>query len=569
MRFRTPIPDLQENQQTNHHDPSPVSPIPAREPSPASQNDLTGKGKASCACGGGCPRCEAGPVDGAVTSPESHERSADQAADEFAAGAPRAYGTEPGDRVPAPLRQYFEGRFGHDLSGVRIRAGESAAAEAQARDAAAFTTGPEITFGEGEYAPDTHEGRRLLTHELSHVIQQGAAPRNEAKQNPLIGFTGRAPRVQLQDNFLGGHWWDRPDAIKKLIKDNDNLPGKEIAKALEHNDLKGGQSKFRSEVIEGTTHEWRLVVTADFLDRASLNPGTKYGNTKDTVRYTEKGGIEVHEIGIQVNKILKSSAEDEKLFPKGTKASDESRVNLMAARTLYHEMIHALMRVDQESSKSTPTQATVGFTKKTENSPKLAASEQAVTNSVSKLVFATELVTKGGDLFAAPGTTLMTRAEKIKAEAAADKLDPKYMANLDKAIQDAIPFANKSDEHVDFLEKTVHMLLEEKHARQSAGEAFKLKEYQENSRLVDDYVAQVENTLLGLARAQTGRATLVLAGDKNYDRELASLKANVLNMYNLLDTEPDVTPGVGPKMFATPGLLTQPLDIGGNPVKEK
>lgn len=547
----------------------------------AANDGKTVQRKAACACGGGCPRCASQPnrlEADHVSSADEHERHADQAADEAVRDAethaPASPANLPGDRLPSGLRQHFETRLGHDFSGVRLRTGEAAAAAAHGLSAAAFTTGSEITFGQGQYSPHTHAGRHLLAHELSHVIQQGAAPRVAAAGHAPVRFTGHAPRVQRQDvKAVGGNWDERPDAVKKLIKDNDATPGKEISKALEKNDLKGTQSLFRTEVIEGKTHEWRLTVRSAWLDRASLNPGTKYGVTKDTVRYTEKGkqaDVEVHEIPIEVNKLLQSSSEDEKLFPKGNKANDEARVNFMAARTLYHEMIHAMLRADEESQNSAQTQASVGFAKqnaKLKTSPKLAAIEQSVKLSVSRLVYAAEKFANRGELFAKPGETLKTRAEKIMDEAKADKLDEKYMSNLSKAVQDTIPFANKSDEHVNFLEETMNMLLEEKYARKTTGDAFKLKDYQDNSKLVDDYVGNVDKTVVDLARNKTGRPTLTLTGDKDYDRELSGLRSNVYTMYNLLDTEPEVTPGVGPKMFSTPDTFPAPLDIGGNPVR--
>ena len=537
--------------------------------------------KAACACGGDCPRCASQPnrlEADHVASADEHERHADKAADEAVRDAethaPVSPANLPGDRLPFGLRQHFETTLGHDLSGVRLRTGEAAAAAAHGLSAAAFTTGNEITFGQGQYMPHTHAGRHLLAHELSHVIQQGAAPRMAAAVHAPVRFTGQAPRVQRQDfNPVGGDWSKRPDVIKKLIKDNDATPGKEVSKAIEKNNLKGTPSLFRTEVIDNKTHEWRLTINAAWLDKGSLNPGTKYGITKDTFRYTYKGkhaDIEVHEIPIEVNYLFHSTGEYLKLFPKGSKANDEARVNLVAARTIYHELIHAMIRVDEESQNSPQTQPSVGFAKqnaKLKSSPKLAAIEQAVKQSVSRLVYAAEKLANRGDLFAKPGETLKTRAEKIMDEAKADKLDEKYMPNLSKAVQDSIPFANKSDEHVNFLEETMRMLLEEKYARKATGDAFKLKDYQENSKLVDDYVGQIESTVLNLARKKTGLAGLVLAGDKDYDRELSGLHSNVLTMYNLLDTEPEVTPGVGPKMFSTPETFPAPLDMGGNPVR--
>jgi hypothetical protein len=62
-------------------------------------------------------------------------------------------------------------RLGHDFSQVRVHTDSQAAASAQAMNALAFTTGRDVVFGAGQYAPDTHSGRRLLAHELAHVVQ--------------------------------------------------------------------------------------------------------------------------------------------------------------------------------------------------------------------------------------------------------------------------------------------------------------------------------------------------------------------------------------------------------------
>ncbi|PTL78086.1 DUF4157 domain-containing protein [Vitiosangium sp. GDMCC 1.1324] len=74
-----------------------------------------------------------------------------------------------GEPLPASLRSYFEPRFGHDFSRVRVHIDDDAAQAVQAR---AYTVGQDIVFGQGEYAPDTTEGKHLLAHELTHVVQQ-------------------------------------------------------------------------------------------------------------------------------------------------------------------------------------------------------------------------------------------------------------------------------------------------------------------------------------------------------------------------------------------------------------
>ena len=78
----------------------------------------------------------------------------------------------PGLPLEEGLRSFMESRFGHDFSGVRVHADAQAAASARAVNALAYTVGPDLVFGAGRYAPSSADGRRLLAHELTHVVQQ-------------------------------------------------------------------------------------------------------------------------------------------------------------------------------------------------------------------------------------------------------------------------------------------------------------------------------------------------------------------------------------------------------------
>jgi hypothetical protein len=74
--------------------------------------------------------------------------------------------------LPPALRADMEGRFGRDFSGVRIHTGSDAESAAEDLHAHAFTTGEHISFASGAYQPGTSAGRKLLAHELTHVVQQ-------------------------------------------------------------------------------------------------------------------------------------------------------------------------------------------------------------------------------------------------------------------------------------------------------------------------------------------------------------------------------------------------------------
>ncbi|MGH9764799.1 MAG: DUF4157 domain-containing protein, partial [Blastocatellia bacterium] len=78
----------------------------------------------------------------------------------------------PGRALDQPTRAFFEPRFGHDFSRVRVHSDARAAESASAVNALAYTVGSNIVFAEQQFAAGSERGRRLLAHELAHVVQQ-------------------------------------------------------------------------------------------------------------------------------------------------------------------------------------------------------------------------------------------------------------------------------------------------------------------------------------------------------------------------------------------------------------
>jgi hypothetical protein len=205
--------------------------------------------KAPCACGGGCPRCQTksngfrisqpsdpaeveadqiadrvmrmpdGPAPAAVSDTPSTQRrkrmSCEERGDEQLAQTKKdsAVTSSQGNAAPAPARVdtvlnspgqplapaarvFFESRFGRDFSDVRVHADRTAAQSARDVSASAYTVGRDIVFGPGQYAPESTAGRRLIAHELTHVVQQ-------------MGFSaggrrGEVPGVALQRSPVDG-----------------------------------------------------------------------------------------------------------------------------------------------------------------------------------------------------------------------------------------------------------------------------------------------------------------------------------------------------------------------------
>lgn len=75
-----------------------------------------------------------------------------------------------GQPLASAERAFFEPRMGADLSGVRVHEGDAADRASRAINARAFTLGRDIAFAKGEHQPGSSSGRRLMAHELAHVI---------------------------------------------------------------------------------------------------------------------------------------------------------------------------------------------------------------------------------------------------------------------------------------------------------------------------------------------------------------------------------------------------------------
>ena len=98
-----------------------------------------------------------------------------------------------GKPLPESTRSYFEPRFGADFNQVKVHSDSKAADAAKSINARAFTTGRDVVFGSGQYSPGTSTGKKLLAHELTHVVQQGASPakNNSIQKKPEEGETAQ------------------------------------------------------------------------------------------------------------------------------------------------------------------------------------------------------------------------------------------------------------------------------------------------------------------------------------------------------------------------------------------
>jgi hypothetical protein len=94
-----------------------------------------------------------------------------------------------GRPLDAATAAFFEGKFGQDFSRVRIHNDHAAARSAGAIGARAYTFGNDIVFNDGEYRPGVLESQRLIAHELTHVIQQGATPKGIIRRAGFVALS--------------------------------------------------------------------------------------------------------------------------------------------------------------------------------------------------------------------------------------------------------------------------------------------------------------------------------------------------------------------------------------------
>jgi hypothetical protein len=115
-------------------------------------------------------------------------------------------GSGSGRPLDGQTRAWFEPRLGHDLGGVRVHTGAQADASAKAIDALAYTVGRDVVFAANRYSPGTHEGRRLLAHELTHVKQQSGLPSSPAAKLAISapGDAGEREADAAADRMVGG-----------------------------------------------------------------------------------------------------------------------------------------------------------------------------------------------------------------------------------------------------------------------------------------------------------------------------------------------------------------------------
>ncbi|MCB1986535.1 MAG: DUF4157 domain-containing protein [Burkholderiales bacterium] len=121
-----------------------------------------------------------------------------------------------GKSLSPETRDYFEHRFGHDFADVRVHTDRPASESASRIQSRAYTIGNDITFAAGEYQPWNKQGKKLLAHELAHVVQQsGGAERSNS--NALGTMLSGTPNARIQRDIVPGPPRFPTEALTGLI----------------------------------------------------------------------------------------------------------------------------------------------------------------------------------------------------------------------------------------------------------------------------------------------------------------------------------------------------------------
>ena len=185
---------------------TPTRVAPTRPPAPAA----SGLPWRRCACGGTsglggeCAECR---------ERRLRRRSTDRGEPPSAPPIVREVLGSPGESLGGATRAFMESCFGHDFGRVRVHTDAKAAESARAVNALAYTVGSSIVFGAGKYAPDTVEGRNLLGHELTHVVQQGGT----RDASPSASGPISLPPQEIELGRAGDDLERRADAVAHTI----------------------------------------------------------------------------------------------------------------------------------------------------------------------------------------------------------------------------------------------------------------------------------------------------------------------------------------------------------------
>lgn len=290
----------------------------------------------ACPCGGGCPKCQTNQPS------QEHERLQTkrvQASDTGQIAAPPSVHevlAAPGQPLDPTTRGFVEPRFGHDFSKARVHSGAAAKRTARDVSAPAYTVGHNIVFGAGRFEPGTHEGRRLLAHELAHVLQQSRSAGNVPplqRDGPKPGST--AAKLETAKNELKAKY-----GLKDISEQGGVAWTESQLKRI--NAAFSKMSPEEQKRLQGVT----LVLTDKFPSKKLKGKtfsiaGTTYGTYRIELTPVGVKKTVLHEAGHLIHNTAIANAE--KIFERS-----QFKADLEAARRVLNESSKQRFRVSAD-----------------------------------------------------------------------------------------------------------------------------------------------------------------------------------------------------------------------------
>jgi hypothetical protein len=230
----------------------------------------------------------------------------------IAAGETTRTGESSGRELDSQTREFFEARFRHDFSQVRIHNDERAGQSARQLGALAYTIGNDVMFGAGQYQPRSVAGGRLLAHELMHVVQQRRGGQYYGRVQPkLIASGDAAGFAAFANSVIAVQYEVVVSATGEVSLKGTNVAGpptreaQQLVSALQTsiNDVK----LINMEFIHGASSvrpEDASVLGGNYaLSRVDLDDLSALGTQESGVSQGRTGGsILVHEVTEQYRK---------------------------------------------------------------------------------------------------------------------------------------------------------------------------------------------------------------------------------------------------------------------------
>ena len=185
-------------------------------------------------------------------------------------------------------RGFFEPRFGTDFSNVRVHNDARAARVARSVNARAFTHGSDVVFGAGEYSAGSSSSRKLLAHELTHVVQQNGGVylgENRALAPSPIAIVQQKPEPEPEDK-----------ASSKKSKSKDPVWTRVLERRPRLLDKKKASYDIRFNHVlppspKGVTQLWQVVDCERHILDKKCSLSTKHDHTIDVVNIGERKKI--------------------------------------------------------------------------------------------------------------------------------------------------------------------------------------------------------------------------------------------------------------------------------------